>query len=91
MPFSTPSSTPAPAPAFVTWRHRGEHFLAVPHDGGVAIVSEHGDWYGAWESVARFRSVQAGTATGQGKALRQAAATPLPGRAAVGVRTRAPG
>ena len=45
--------------AFETWMHAGKRFLAVNCDQGVHIITETGENYGTWYSVASFRSRKA--------------------------------
>jgi len=42
--------------SFETWMHAGKRYLAIPHDRGVSIITEKGENYGTWYSVASFRS-----------------------------------
>ena len=45
---------------FETWKHDGIKYLAVPtgNSCNVAIMSEHGENFGAWYDVSDFRCRQ---------------------------------
>jgi hypothetical protein len=44
---------------FTTWTFSGIRFLAAPIDrGNVHIIDEHGNNYGAWMEVQKFRDKQ---------------------------------
>ena len=45
-------------PAFETWTKGGIKYIAVPQNGGFAVLAETGEWYGCFLSVASFRKRQ---------------------------------
>jgi len=51
---------PITDPIFETWTYKGTRFIGFksPGNPNVHILDEHGNNYGGWMSVARFRSQQ---------------------------------
>jgi hypothetical protein len=46
--------------AFETFTHAGTKYLLLPKDGGISVVSEHGNNMGAWQSKETFRAALKG-------------------------------
>lgn len=53
------NATQSTVKAFYTWTRGGTDFIAFPCGAGVFVVDELGRGYGSWESVDRFRKLQA--------------------------------
>lgn len=47
-----------PPLVFATWTFKGVRFLGVTKEDNVHVIDEHGNNYGAWLSVERFRARQ---------------------------------